>query len=519
MKRPPNILLITTDQQHYSLLGSVNPAIRTPHLDQLAAGGVRFDRAYCPNPLCTPTRGTLLTGQYPSRHGGWTIGAKVREAHEGGGPFIGDLLRPAGYESHLVGKAHFQPLADVPGQRSIECQPLLRDLNFWRQFGGAGSQPWYGFDRVDTARMHTAESHVGQHYAIWLEEKGLKDWTVYFNTPSPLGTDSGDRYGEGPMAWRIPEELHYNNWIVERTLDHVGRCVERDRPFFTWASFFDPHPPYVTPEPWFSMYDPADVPLPPEVSSEAMADMPPPHRAALAKSGDFTEWLETAHANHGYSSHRRGLDRTWLARATAAYYGMMTFTDAAIGKILDGLTRLGAQDDTLVVFTSDHGHYLGHHGLVAKGAFHYEDGIRVPMIARWPGQLPAGEVRRDLQSLVDFVPTFLEAAGLAACDDVQGVGRLTNWKDGAAGRQVCRVENRHQPTSVHLHTYITSDAKLTLYRGRDYGELFDLRSDPGETRNLWSVPSASALKCQMLEAAMQEQIQSEPLLTRRVAGA
>ena len=158
----PNILLITSDQQHWSALGSINTSIQTPALDRLAAEGTRFDRAYCPSPVCSPSRSSIITGQYPSTHGCWTIGVKLDEET----PTIGDYLQQQGYDTTLVGKAHFQPLQSTEEQTSIESMPVLRDLDFWRDFHG----PWYGFEHIEIARMHGTEYLVGQHYAIWMEE-------------------------------------------------------------------------------------------------------------------------------------------------------------------------------------------------------------------------------------------------------------------------------------------------------------------------------------------------------------
>jgi arylsulfatase A-like enzyme len=127
-----NVLLITSDQQHWDTLGATNPRIRTPALDRLASEGTRFERAYCNNPVCSPSRATIITGLYPSWHGCWTIGVKLAEDV----PTVGDIFRDHGYATALIGKAHFQPLASRPEQESLECQPILRDLNFWRGFHG-----------------------------------------------------------------------------------------------------------------------------------------------------------------------------------------------------------------------------------------------------------------------------------------------------------------------------------------------------------------------------------------------
>jgi arylsulfatase A-like enzyme len=151
----PNVLLITSDQQHWSALGVLNPKIRTPNLDRLAREGTRFDRAYCPSPVCSPSRSSIITGQYPSTHGCWTIGVKLAEDV----PTVGERFQEQGYDTSLIGKAHFQPLASTPEQTSLECQPTLRDLDFWRDFTG----PWYGFEHIEVARMHADEAHAGQH--------------------------------------------------------------------------------------------------------------------------------------------------------------------------------------------------------------------------------------------------------------------------------------------------------------------------------------------------------------------
>lgn len=219
-KMPTNILLITSDQQHWSALGSVNPKIQTPALDRLAGQGARFDRAYCANPTCTPSRASLLTGMMPSQHGAWSLGTKLFEDVA----TLPGILDDAGFHTALIGKAHFQPLASQPGMESIECQPLLRDLDFWRGFHG----PWYGFRHIETARMHAAESHVGGHYALWMEEKGLANWREYFESWPTDAAKSEQIYSS--RTWNLPEEFHYNCWTSERTI--AAMEAAGDKPFF-----------------------------------------------------------------------------------------------------------------------------------------------------------------------------------------------------------------------------------------------------------------------------------------------
>jgi uncharacterized sulfatase len=248
-------------------------------------------------------------------------------------------------------------------------------------------------------------------------------------------------------------------------------------------------------------------------------DRNPPHFGKTQQAHpDYSEYRETAFANHGFRSHLQ--DRASLQRDLAIYYGMTSLMDREIGRILDRLDALHLAGDTLVVFTTDHGHFLGQHGLNAKGPFHYEDLIRIPFLVRWPGEVPAGAVRHGLQSTVDLAPTFLTAAGAPVPGLMQGLNALPSWR-GAAGadRDHAIVENRHQPTAVHLRTYVEPRYKLTVYRDRPYGELWDLEEDPGEVRNLWDDPAAAGLKGRLMQAFVNAELRREPTRMARVAGA
>lgn len=161
--KKPNILLITSDQQHWNTIGAFNKEVHTPNLDRLVKEGTTFNRAYCPNPTCTPSRASIITGQYPSQHGAWTLGTKLLEDRH----TVGEDFKQAGYKTSLVGKAHFQPLRSTEDYPSLESYPIMQDLDFWRNFNG----PFYGFEHVELTRNHTNEAHVGQHYALWMEEK------------------------------------------------------------------------------------------------------------------------------------------------------------------------------------------------------------------------------------------------------------------------------------------------------------------------------------------------------------
>ncbi len=500
---PPNLLLITSAQHHWNTLGVDNPRIKTPNLDRLAREGLLCDRAYCPNPTCSPTRASIITGMYPAWHGCWTIGVKLPEEV----PTLGDILQANGYPTTLIGKAHFQPLASTRESPSLESHPTLRDLDFWRSFHG----PWYGFEHVEVARGHADEHLVGQHYAIWMEERGLSNWRDYFDEWPPNPEAPKRRH-----AWDLPAEHHYTTWTGERAIANLERHAADGRPFFLWASFHDPHPPYLVPEPWASRYRPEEVE--PGRLAERELDLLPPHFAKTQeRHPDFAMYFET-HGAHGFHSHV--IDESLLRKNIATYYGMISFMDHWIGKLLEALDRLGLAGSTLVVFSSDHGHFLGQHGLIAKGPFHFEDMIRVPLLIRYPGVVAEGARSSALQSLVDLAPTFLAAGGIEAPGFMQGVNQLDCWS-GAVDRvrDHILVENRHEPTLVHLRTYVEERYKMTVYRDRDYGELFDLQQDPGETRNLWADPGCRRLKCELLHRFMKAELKREPTRMKRVAGA
>jgi arylsulfatase A-like enzyme len=306
--------------------------------------------------------------------------------------------------------------------------------------------------------------------------------------------------------------------VGERSVANIERCAREGKPFFLWASFFDPHPPYILPEPWASMYDPAEM-EPGRYTPGEFDAMPPQFARTRQEQPDFSDYHEPGGQGlHGFHSHLHGEEE--LRRSLACYYGMVSLIDAEVGRILAALDRLGLAENTLVVFTTDHGHFLGQHGLIAKGAFHYEDLLRIPMIARWRGRIPAGTVSTALQSQIDFVPTFLDAAGIPIPGRMQGASRVADWT-GAAGaaRAWALVENRHNPTSVHLRTLVTERYKITVYRQHDYGELFDLQADPGELHNRWDDPAYAAVKQALLLRFIQAEIEREPTRMPRIAGA
>jgi len=501
MKRR-NVLFITTDQQHWMTMGYLNPEVKTPNLDRLVARGTTFHRAYTVSPTCTPTRASWITGLHPSQHGAYSLGTKLME-HV---PTVGDIFHAHGYETALIGKAHFQPLKGTEAFPSLESYPILHDLEFWHDFHG----PYYGFQHVELARNHTYESHVGQHYALWMEEKGYADWRKYFQ-PEHGHLKAGE-------PWKIPEEIHYNAWIAERTNALMEQYHREERNFFLWASFFDPHPPYMVPEPYASMYSPEKVTVPEHREGE-FDDKPPYFKLSQEENPDFSACIEEGgNSIHGSRSHLKS--REEKARNIAMMYGMVSMLDSYIGNILDKLDALGLTESTLVCFTTDHGDFWGQHGLTAKAIHHYEDILRVPLVVSMPGTIPEGVVSNSLQSTVDLPQTFLSFAGLPIPRTMAGVDEKAVWQgDVETLRDHVIVENQHQPTTMNLRTLITSRYKLTVHFNKEYGELYDLQNDPGEYTNLWDQPEHQALKQKLLLKFMHGEMAKAPLPMPRISPA
>lgn len=503
-KKRPNILLITSDQQHFDTIGAFNKEIKTPNLDRLVKEGTTFDRAYTVNPTCTPSRATLLTGKYPSQHGAWTLGTKLPESEM----TIGECLQKDGYRTALIGKAHFQPLKSTEEYSSLESYPILQDLDFWKNF----NDDFYGFEHCELTRNHTNEAHVGQHYALWLQEKGCENWKDYFLKPV------GNMNPAIEHKWDIPEEFHYDTWIAERTNKLLEEYKENDENFFIWSSFFDPHPPYLVCEPWASMYNPDELTIPSVVEGEHK-DSPPHIQMTQKEDADFSEYRETGYPIHGMSRNHL-VPKEKLKKDIAVYYGMISMMDKYIGKILDKLDELGLADNTIILFTTDHGHYYGHHGLTRKGAFLYEDLIKIPFIVKWPGKVKEGVVNSSLQSLVDVVPTFMNATGTKVPRTMTGLNQLDVWKgevDKVRDHIIC--ENHHEPTLINQRTYVDERYKITVYYNREYGEIYDLVNDPKEIRNLWDDKEFAELKTELLLKYIWAELGKEPMWMPRIAGA
>ncbi|MFO7955610.1 MAG: sulfatase-like hydrolase/transferase [Candidatus Brocadiia bacterium] len=511
--RRPNLLLITSDQQRWDSLSVYGePGYHTPNLDRLATEGVLFERSYCPSPVCTPARVSMLTGQYPTRHGAYQIGMEPVPALQG--PTVASELTAAGYGTALIGKTHFVA-------RHLEAKHVAGDPHpdpdapdpsdeFWHHHDG----PYVGFQFVRHCQSHTCDRPPNAHYRAWLQKQGLDldhQHDLFDGKNRTKVIEDG--------LWQKDPEHTQNAWITDESLQWIER-QHADRPWFCWASYQDPHPPYVCPDPYFSQVDMEGVD-PGGLREGEMDDKPPLIRRYFEghywSDEDKGEFLDPDCPSKNIPAHRPYDRLEAPLTAIQAYIGMVNMLDDYVGRLLDGLRALGELENTLILFTTDHGDMLGRHGLWGKGIAAYDDCQRVPVAARWPaGQNGAIGRSPSMFNLVDVMPTLLDAAGVEPPPFMQGVSQLPAI---TGEREVVRdwalVDYRATPT-LHQQTLIHDGHKLVTYRHADYGELYDLERDPDQYENLFDDPAARPVRERLMHRLVRANMAVSGKMPRRI---
>ncbi len=487
MTTQPNILLITSDQQRADCFGFENPAIRTPHLDLLAAQGTRFAACVTPNLVCQPSRASILTGLLPLTHGVWDNGVDLNP-QVGAAGFAGTLAAH-GYHTALIGKAHFSTRATFQPTGTPECK--VRDAQYAPDWHG----PYMGFQHAELTvlghlnRRRPIESPAVGHYERWLLSRLPADQAYTLWTQS-LGPDVGAAqtwYSALPAAW------HSSTWIADRTIAYLQAHDPR-QPFCLWTSFPDPHHPFDCPEPWSRLYDPKDMVLPKHRVRD-VERRPWWHKAVLEGTPQLTDPSMLQFRTEGSRMPTQTDEQ--LAYMTANYYGMISQIDHQVGRLLEAVNALGCRDNTLVIYTTDHGELLGNHGLYLKHPIPYEDLLRVGLVLQGPG-IPAGHVVREPVSTLDLAPTFYEAAGLPTPATVQGRSLYPVLTDQSATRDVAYSEWHVHPSrcgvGLQLRTVRTKTHKCTFELNSGAGELYDLVHDPAEMVNCFDDPGYAAIR-------------------------
>lgn len=477
MAEQPNIIMILCDELRADALSCYgNPIVQTPNIDRLAAAGTRFSQCFVTQPTCTPSRASILTGCYPSALRSRMVGCYTPDDPR----FLPRVLSGKGYRTASIGKLHLVPQAAEP---EIVAQRLASD-----------EATYYGFQEVDLVNGHGSRC-FGNCYSRWLRDSA-PDLEGRLADVEPYET------GVNCWRWNLPEQAHSSHYIADRAVDFLEAATEQ--PFFLHISFPDPHYPFTVPEPWASLYEPADMPPPIPPITESV-DMPRLHervyRGPQARSSASERPRDHVIGTppHNYAE----LAPEDWQQVKAIYYGMVSLVDHSIGKIIDAVDRLGLRDNTLILFLSDHGDYLGDHGMYGKG-LPYESALRTPLIARGPG-IAAGHRIDSVESTLDITPTLLDMADIAEPEGLQGrslKGLLSGA--GAPRPSVALVENDDDFIALRMRSLITPQWRLTYYLNQAWGELIDREQDPWEMRNLWHDPAHAAVKQQLLARLLQE---------------
>ena len=495
--RRPNVLFIITDQHradHTGFMG--NSVVRTPNLDSLAARGTVFESAWVSNPICMPNRCTIMTGRMPSNHGvifndrslEWTANTHVRS------------FRAAGYRTALLGKSHLQHGMSRNSMMPRSSAPSIvapypegwdgyeNDELYWDDEPDFPDD-FYGFGRVELSIDHGAR--VSGHHYRWAVERGADPEHLRV----PQTADNPMRRG-GDVWWQVydppyDEEHHSTSFVADRTIDFIEQASAEGSPWLAWASFPDPHHPFTPPGRWYDRHQPDDMELP--------ATFDDPLEGAPEYLKAFQE--RTVHKMRNWVAMTGATSPEVTRAAIAANYGSIEMIDDRVGQILATIERLGQTDDTIVVFTADHGDMMGDHGLLLKGFMHYRGTLQVPMVVVDPRR-EAGRTA-SLASSIDLGPTLLDLAGLDPYHGIQGHSLVPLMADPAASvRDTVLIEDdldvplEVAPMATSIRTLITPTHRYTRYNTGEDG-LYELGTADDERTNL--APTEPLLRAQHIE--------------------
>lgn len=426
----PNIIFIMADQLRWDCLRYAgNPDVRTPNLDMLASHGVNFSETICQQPLCVPSRTTVMTGLYPHQHGV----RDNRDALPGSGATLPRLLRDRGYQTAAIGKMHFvPPRAD------------------------------YGFDVMRLAEQDGPGRYEDDYHA-WLAEQGKEDRIDYWDQVDRNAAPRAYWASFGAMRSNLPEALHSTTWIGDQAVRFLSNAARK--PFFLWVGFVKPHHPFDPPAPWDKLYDPDALELPPGFALPVPED----------------------DAQHGGFFDPRQMTEARFRRVLAYYYANISHVDKQVGRILATLTARGHRSN-VIMFCADHGDYMGQHGLIIKGrARPYDALLRVPLLIAGVAGQRRGENEPAPAELTDILPTLLEITGAplaAACSGKSLVPLL-----GERGRRL--REAAYAEGAGDIRVLRSSTHKLIETSNERLRAFYDLNRDPHEYRNLYGDSSAA----------------------------
>jgi arylsulfatase A-like enzyme len=501
-----NVLLFITDALRGDHIGCMeNKVVKTPNIDRIASEGVRFTNHYCTNPICMPNRASLVTGVYPNVHGVRSNGINLRDDI----PTIMQTLRKKGWHTASIGKIHHQYWFG-PFRHKYRSAESLVDWAIPRDKTYPVREnfplPYYGYEEVEVISGNG--SICSGHYLQWLEEKAPKIARAmqqrvqnYDNLFSLYCED-------------IPEEFYNTTWVKERTIAFLERFKSGNygnKPFYLQCSFPDPHYPLAPPKRFQKMYNPEKIELPNnfddvknlydhEFLGEHLKN--PPFKRAFLRESTAEE----------------------VRNITALTYAAISYVDNCIGQILASLDNMGLDNNTIVLFMSDHGDLMGDHGLLFKGPCPFNGVLHIPLIWKVPG-LTKPSVSDALVSTVDIPKTILNLLQIRERyhpPDMQGYDLSPILKNPEKKARDCvLIENDEEVGTLksRLRHLVTEDYKLTIYEGLDnFGDLYDRKNDPQELRNLWHDETYRDIRFELLNKLVHENLRIQRKYPKRIAG-
>jgi arylsulfatase A-like enzyme len=491
--KKPNILFIMTDQESTSLSGCYgNSIIKTPARDSIACNGVRFDNHYIASFPCCPSRATMITGKYAHNHGVPAQNIVLDENLE----TLGSQLSRAGYETIWIGKSHlggwFEP-HDEPTCPYSELVVGKGGYSLIDYPSGAGGED-YQLNGFNTWVSGWTD------YRRYLQKTDLPDEIKYDrwvggHAVMETGPDSEHAYS------RLTKDHHMANWMSSEAVKRIHDCKESDEPFCMVLSYYAPHHPVAPPQPYDAMYDPNDLQLPDSYYADtSLKNMPPPKK--VQREDDLYQSTQ----RHSYGNYVAGewteaQAKDYLAR----YYGYVTYIDDQMTRVLTALQETGQYENTLVVFTSDHGDMLCEHGMIYKHCFNgFDTLMKVPMMMQWPAALPKGAHYQGLSSHVDIVQTLMDLAGVEPTALMDGISLVKSIRDGDTYERnavYLDVMNNGYMIRSGYWKYVLNASVWNGEFEHKMDELYNLQDDPSEVHNL-AQDEAHRLRI----ASMREQI-------------
>ncbi len=437
----------------------------------------------------------MLSGLYPRHHQLITNGMALPESV----PTLSQALADNGYSTHAVGKQHLQPILaaaelNMPDSRAFWKKP---DAAAW-------NGPFYGYQTIDLLLGESDTAQIAGHYAHWLRE----------NYPDYVDHLKPEHANQGPPEdldeiWRsaMPVECHYNTWIADRAVDFLAAQKDGESPFCLFVSYPDPHHPFDPPAEYADRYNPDDMPVP-EVPDYDLESRPPYCDDLFPRGQGFRKlyWQADEGAEAGSSITTEAISKASMQKAIAYTHAQVEMIDDGVGRMLAQLRESGVSENTIVIFTTDHGEYLGDHGLLHKGPASYRGLTELSLLISGPGIKPGLQVN-SLTSHIDFAPTMLALTNVST--DTQFDGKdLTPLLEGSATRVRDYTFGEYHPTvrkDLYNQTVYKDQWRLTLYPELpNWGELFDLDDDPKEHRNLYFDESFHSIRKALSELLATE---------------